>query len=83
MSRSFIDNTNLNSSNSLTYLASEVYTSDENEPSLLKNSKFYDNEQFSKSKFDHCYIFYQGQQTNNVILCTFNNGTKMYYKIIV
>ena len=43
MSRSFINNANLNMSNSLTHLISDLYVSDENEPALFI-IKFYDDE---------------------------------------
>ena len=47
MSSSFINNTNLNTSNSLTHLISDVYVSDENETALINTSDYYDDEQFT------------------------------------
>ena len=43
MATDLINNKNLNSSNSLTHLISDYLSFEENEPVIIENSKYYDN----------------------------------------
>ena len=48
MSNEFINNINLNSNNSLTHLIDTMFILDDNEPTILDTSHFYDNDSFFK-----------------------------------
>ena len=50
MSNEFINNINLNSNNSLTHLIDTMFILDDNEPTILDTSHFYDNDPFFKIK---------------------------------
>ena len=50
MATEFINNFNLNSNNSLTHLIDSISILDDNEPTILTNSHYYDNESFLKNK---------------------------------
>ena len=45
MSNEFINNINLNSNNSLTHLIDTIFILDDNEPTILNTSHYYDNDE--------------------------------------
>ena len=50
MANDFINNDNLNNSNSLTHLVNDHSILEENEPTILNNSNYYDHDSFLNSK---------------------------------